>query len=142
MDDRPSSSLATKIIETVRSATNYFSPESDAVRIIRNAVLRGAFMEARESSVWRTPSWKLLVFVSSTFTDTNVERDILMKEILPNLRKIGQSSSVDVTLADMRWGVRDENTLDHRTWIECSRELERCRQESSGIFFLSLQSDK
>ena len=42
----------------------------------------------------------------------------------------------------MRWGVRDENTLDHRTWIECQRELERCRIESNDLFFLSLQSEK
>lgn len=42
----------------------------------------------------------------------------------------------------VRWGVRDENTLDHMTWVSCKRELERCRQESGGLFFLSLQGDK
>ena len=42
----------------------------------------------------------------------------------------------------MRWGVRDENTLDHQTWIACKQELLRCRKESVGLFFLSLQGDK
>ena len=65
----------------------------------------------------------------------------------------------------MRFGVKDENTLDHLTWISCVRfRLETtiyyililmlqtllfvyrginwCKRESSGIFFLSLQSEK
>jgi hypothetical protein len=65
----------------------------------------------------------------------------------------------------MRWGVRDENTSDHMTWIACSRyglkrsthlaiaaitrfyviycrALEWCKEESSGVFFFSLQADK
>lgn len=40
------------------------------------------------------------------------------------------------------WGVRDENTWDHLTWMSCLRELERCEEESLGVFFLSLQSHK
>ena len=102
-------------------------------------VLSGKFLV--EDS-WLKPTWKMLVFVSSTFTDTQLERDILMKDLLPRLRDQAAPHSVLVALTDMRWGVRDENTLDHRTWIECSRELERCRNESTGLFFLSLQSDK
>ena len=49
---------------------------------------------------------------------------------------------MEIIFVDMRWGVRDENTLEHRTWIECARELDRCMEESSGVFFLSLQSYK
>ena len=107
----------------------------------RLKVLKGNFME-EDSTVWRSPQWKMLVFISSTFTDTGVERNILMSDILPRLRQAGQRVGVEVTFVDMRWGVRDENTLDHRTWLECSRELERCRRDSSGLFFLSLQSHK
>lgn len=63
----------------------------------------------------------------------------------------------------MRWGIPDENTgwfcyyyiilflllflllpnaAHHLTWIACQRELKVCKQESSGMFFLSLQADK
>jgi hypothetical protein len=28
------------------------------------------------------------------------------------------------------------------TWLECAREIDRCRDESGGIFFISLQSEK
>lgn len=43
---------------------------------------------------------------------------------------------------DMRWGISDEHTIDHKTWDECRREIERCKENSSGLFFISLQSDK
>ena len=42
----------------------------------------------------------------------------------------------------MRTGIKDENTLDHRTWDECSRAIELCKEESMGCAFLSLQGDK
>jgi energy-coupling factor transporter ATP-binding protein EcfA2 len=39
-------------------------------------------------------------------------------------------------------GVRDENTKDQNTWIACRNEIERCKNYSDGLFFLSLQGDK
>jgi len=42
----------------------------------------------------------------------------------------------------MRYGIRDENTLDHKTWILCKNELDKCIQSSGGLYFLSLQSSK
>jgi len=42
----------------------------------------------------------------------------------------------------IRFGVRDESTLDHETWIDCAAELKRCHDESCGLFFRSLQADK
>lgn len=95
-----------------------------------------------ENREWKTPIWCQRLFVSSTFTDTHMERNILMNEILPDLRKRIVGFEIEVTFVDMRWGVRDENTLDHMTWISCSKMLERCRKTSCGLFFLSLQSEK
>jgi hypothetical protein len=106
-------------------------------------ILRGEFL-SYDSLLkdWMPLRSKLLVFVSSTFTDTNRERNILFESILPDIRAEGRRHGIDVAFVDMRWGVRDENTLDHRTWDECVRELDRCYEESAGIFFLSLQADK
>jgi hypothetical protein len=42
----------------------------------------------------------------------------------------------------MRWGVRDENSDDHKTWIECSNAIKWCKEQSMGLCFLSLQADK
>jgi hypothetical protein len=97
-----------------------------------------------ELSTWEPPSTKMLIFVSSTFTDTQVERDILMRKIQPLLRARAAGHGIEVTFVDMRFGVKDENTLDHMTWIACRNELERCRAVSSGegVFFISLQAEK
>ena len=108
---------------------------------VRRKVLVGGFSEQLVGK-WETPSWTLLVFVSSTFTDTTVERDLLMGKILKELRKVGIMHSISISFSDMRWGVRDENTLEHETWAVCKRELLRCMDQSNGIFFLSLQSEK
>lgn len=83
-----------------------------------------------------------MIFFSSTFTDTHRQRDILQKEILPALRTEAHPEGIEITFVDMRYGVRDENTIDHHTWTACSREIERCRHSSEGIFFISLQAEK
>jgi hypothetical protein len=48
-------------------------------------------------------------------------------------------AEIQVIFVDMRWGVRDENSCDHLTWIECAMGINWCKTESTGIFFLSLQ---
>jgi hypothetical protein len=83
-----------------------------------------------------------MVLFSSTFTDTHRERDLLQQDILKRLQRDAEMHGVVVSFVDMRWGVKDENTLDHQTWLACSREIERCRVESDGVFFVSLQAHK
>ena len=87
-------------------------------------------------------SRKLMIFLSSTFTDTHSERNVILKSILKDLRALADPYDVEVSFVDMRYGVRDESTLKHMTWEECKRELKRCHEESAGIFFLSLQGSK
>jgi hypothetical protein len=48
--------------------------------------VHGAFNLLPSSAQWKTPAFKLLVFSSSTFTDTQLERDFLMDELLFTLR--------------------------------------------------------
>jgi hypothetical protein len=88
------------------------------------------------------PKKKLQIFVSSTFLDTNLERDILHRKILPYLQKRAQQHDIQVTFYDMRFGVRDENTLDHLTWESCKDAIRQCHEGSDGLFFLSLQADR
>mgnify|MGYP003385325966 CR=1 FL=1 len=83
--------------------------------------------------------FKLVVFLSSTFTDTQLEREILMDEILFPLRQQGSQFGIQVIFMDMRWGVQDQNTLDHNTWNESAKGIEFCKEESMGIAFFSLQ---
>lgn len=102
--------------------------------------LKGNYITTNEN--WKFKQWQMLVFLSSTFTDTRLERNILLDDILPELRDEAIRSGIEVTFVDMRWGIRDEHTLKHKTWVECRKELQRCKDESCGLFFLSLQSQK
>ena len=100
---------------------------------LRVKVLLGRFVCAEGVyEIWKTPSKKLIVFVSSTFTDTHEERNIILKEILPELQTLGREQGIEVIFVDMRYGVKDESTLRQMTWNECSGELETCKKESAG----------
>ncbi len=89
------------------------------------------------------PKFNLMVFVSSTFTDTGIERNILLDRILPELREIArQYVDIEICFIDLRWGLKDSLTNDHLTWISCANEIRRCRDSSAGLFFISLQSEK
>ena len=106
---------------------------------VRLQVLGGGFT-SQALKDWTVKERLIIVFISSTFTDTHEERNLLIESILPELRK--RFPRVSIKIVDMRWGVRDENTLDHKTWLLCLRELQRCSDLSTGIFFMSLQSNK
>jgi hypothetical protein len=125
------------------AATTAVSTVSPELLELITSILWGKFIDSDIAlQSWIPLRSKLLIFVSSTFTDTHAERNVLLESVLPDIRLEGSKYGVDVTFVDMRWGVRDENTLDHGTWDECVRELDRCHEESAGIFFLSLQADK
>jgi 23S rRNA U2552 (ribose-2'-O)-methylase RlmE/FtsJ len=74
------------------------------------------------------PKKKLMIFVSSTFLDTNLERDVLHRKILPDLQKKAQQHEVQVIIYDMRFGVKDENTKDHMTWVACKEAIQQCHE--------------
>ena len=92
-------------------------------------------------SLYITPR-KLLVFISSTSTDTKEERDEL-HNILLRISTSARENGVDINLSDMRWGIpRKASSLEHSSWLRCKKELIRCKDQSSDLFFLSLQSEK
>ena len=88
------------------------------------------------------PKFNFRIFVSSTFTDTHAERNVLLEKVVPTMRELAGRHGMEFTAIDMRYGVRDENTDDHKTWIACRQELDKCFEKSCGIFFLSLQGGK
>ncbi len=105
-----------------------------------NFVLRGIINEETIRNL--QPKRKLIIFVSSTFTDTYKERNVLQEQILPELRKLGSQQDIQVLFYDMRFGVKDESTLDHTTWQCCQDSIRECQEESAGLFFMSLQGNK
>ena len=55
------------------------------------------------------------IFISSTFSDMGVERDMLHNKVLPLLRPIAEDCGEYITLADLRWGI---DTTDAKNKME------------------------
>ena len=59
------------------------------------------------------------VFVSSTFSDMNNERDYLMTNVFPQLKEIARRRNVTFVELDLRWGIPDEDTRNGKVLQTC-----------------------
>jgi hypothetical protein len=57
---------------------------------------------------------EIRVFISSTFRDMQEEREALVKQIFPLLRRLCESRGVTWGEVDLRWGVATKS-VDHLT---------------------------
>lgn len=76
---------------------------------------------------------QIRVFISSTFRDMQEERDILIKKIFPQLRKLCEERAVTWTEVDLRWGITDEQKAEGKVLPLCLEEIKRCRPYFIGI---------
>lgn len=82
------------------------------------------------------------MFVSSTFTDYFNEREVLVKQVFPELREWCSERNMDLIECDLRWGVPSDSTSD-QTILTCLSELDRCHKENDGQpFFIGMLSEK
>jgi hypothetical protein len=65
------------------------------------------------------------------------ERDILIKKIFPQLRKMCEERAVTWTEVDLRWGITDEQKAEGKVLPLCLEEIRRCRP-----FFIGLLGER
>ncbi|CAF3573336.1 unnamed protein product [Adineta steineri] len=83
------------------------------------------------------------IFTSSTFTDTSMERNSLMQHTYPQLKEYcREKHGLEFQVVDMRWGVRDEATDDHKTTELCMQEIDNCQRVSVGPNFVVFLGQK
>ncbi|KAK6174034.1 hypothetical protein SNE40_017384 [Patella caerulea] len=82
------------------------------------------------------------IFTSSTFTDTQHERNYLMENTYPRLKEFCQNLGYEFQIVDMRWGVREEAMDDHMTTELCLKEVDLCNKLSTGPSFVTFLSHK
>jgi tetratricopeptide (TPR) repeat protein len=75
-------------------------------------------------------------FLSSTFVDFQVERNILQERVFPALRTVCAQSGFRLQPIDLRWGVSEEAAAERQTLRICFDELEHCRHISPDFFLL------
>jgi len=113
-------------------------PKSPLDEAILVQLLRG---RVPEGSVSRSRTIVRL-FTSSTFTDTAIERNFLLKHVFPILSDVCRSLNLDFQVVDMRWGVRASTDNDHGTAALCMSEIRDCLQVSVGPAMWSYLCDK
>jgi len=82
------------------------------------------------------------IFVSSTFEDMAAERNALQANVFPRLEKLCAEHDARFQAIDLRWGVRDEATLDQQTMGVCLAELARCQATTPRPNFVVLLGDR
>ena len=76
---------------------------------------------------------EIRVFISSTFRDMQEEREELVKQIFPQLRRLCESRGVTWGEVDLRWGVPDEAKAEGKVLPLCLQEIEHCRPYFIGV---------
>lgn len=72
-------------------------------------------------------SKEVWVFISSTFTDTLLERDTLMEDVYPYVRSYARKLGLDFNAVDFRWGIRKSLCNQHKAAEICLTEVQRCK---------------
>jgi len=78
------------------------------------------------------------LFISSTFSDLEEERNALHRDVFPKLQRLCASKGARFQAIDLRWGVSDEAGLDQRTMPLCLDEIERCQKADRPNFLILL----
>ena len=95
------------------------------------------------SSIPHEPNTKISrvvkVFLASTFSDTVLEWNLFHQDVVPYLKLCARNRGIDLVFVDIRFGNRDEDALREEIVIA---ELERCKMESCGMFFILLTGNK
>ena len=88
------------------------------------------------------PSKTFRVFVSSTFSDLKAERNALQDDVFPKLKKLCLQNGCRFQAIDLRWGVREEASLDQKTMSICLKEIKRCQEITPRPNFIVLLGDR
>ncbi|XP_063409220.1 NACHT and WD repeat domain-containing protein 2-like isoform X1 [Mytilus trossulus] len=102
------------------------------------SVLRGSLdnLPALNSRVVR-------IFISSTFTDTYEERNMLMEDVYPKIKAhCKEKHGLEFQVIDMRWGVPEEASDDHMSSLLCLQEIYNCQKVSTGPSFVTFLNQK
>ncbi len=75
----------------------------------------------------------LRVFISSTFRDMQAERDELVKQVFPEIRRLCEERGVAWSEVDLRWGVTDEQKAEGQVLPICLSEIELSRPYFLGL---------
>ncbi len=81
------------------------------------------------------------LFISSTFSDFQVEREVLQTKVFPEIKEYCSSKGYAFQPIDLRWGVNNEAQLDQKALDMCTKEVQSCKQHHYPNFLI-MQGDR
>ena len=70
------------------------------------------------------------LFISSTFNDMQIERDVLHQKVIPYIRRYASSFGESVRIVDLRWGVDtseiESEKITERVTRACLKGIDQC----------------
>ncbi|XP_071504967.1 uncharacterized protein [Diadema antillarum] len=111
----------------VTESSQFDAAAADTAASTKSSSGRGAARKKRE----------IRVFVSSTFTDFAAERELLIKKVFGELKRMCLDRGVFFSYVDLRWGITSDQSNDGQTISICLREIDRCRP-----YFICLMGDR
>lgn len=66
------------------------------------------------------------IFISSTFRDFAVERDLLVRKVFPELRRKCRDRQVTLVDVDLRWGITEQEAQQGKVLPICLAEIDPC----------------
>ena len=73
------------------------------------------------------------IFLSSTFRDFALERDLLVRKIFPELRRKCRERQVTLVDVDLRWGITEQEAQQGKVLPICLAEIDRARPYFIGF---------
>jgi nephrocystin-3 len=73
------------------------------------------------------------VFLSSTFRDFGEERDLLVKRVFPELRRLCRARQVELIDVDLRWGITEKEAQQGKVLPICLAEIDLARPYFMGF---------
>ncbi|QPH91651.1 DUF4062 domain-containing protein [Campylobacter concisus] len=67
------------------------------------------------------------MFLSSTFSDFKLERELLQTRVFPEIQQYCENNGAVFQPIDLRWGIDQEAQLDQRTMEICLNEVKTCK---------------
>jgi len=78
------------------------------------------------------------LFISSTFSDFQKERQVLQTEVFPTIKEYASSMGYTFQPIDLRWGISHEAQLDQKTLELCLEEVRSCKSYPYPNFLVML----
>ena len=78
------------------------------------------------------------LFISSTFSDFQNERELLQVKVFPEIEKYCEDIGYQFQPIDLRWGINNEAQLDQKTIEICLEEVKACKHFPYPNFLIML----